>query len=129
MRVAHPRVGRAGRHRMTSAVWIDCTNLAAIFSIYAVAVNLMFGWAGIPAIIPTAFGGAGGYAAAWFAQHYGYPAPVIVLIAIGVGAVVGFVLSDPTMRLTNDYVILLTVTAGSVIGAIVTSVAHFGGQA
>jgi branched-chain amino acid transport system permease protein len=114
---------------MTSVVWIDCTNLAAIFTIYAVAVNLMFGWAGIPAIIPTAFGGAGGYAAAWFAQNEGYSAPSTVLIAIGVGGVVGVLLSDPTLRLSADYIILLTVTAGSVIVAIITGVSHFGGQA
>jgi branched-chain amino acid transport system permease protein len=114
---------------MTSVVWIDCTNLAAIFTIYAVAVNLMFGWAGIPAIIPTAFGGAGGYAAAWFAQNEGYSAPATVLIAIGVGGAVGVLLSDPTLRLSADYIILLTVTAGSVIVAIITGVSHFGGQA
>jgi branched-chain amino acid transport system permease protein len=114
---------------VNSEVWVDVTNLAAIFSIYSVATNLVIGWAGIPAVIPTAFGGAGGYAAGWFAQHYSISAPLGVLIAIVVGGAIGLILSDPSMRLSNDYVILLTVSAGSVIVAIITAVSHFGGQA
>jgi branched-chain amino acid transport system permease protein len=114
---------------VNSEVWADVANLAAIFTIYAVAVNLLVGWAGVPAVVPTAFGGAGGYSAAWFASLHHVPAPLAALIALIVGAIIGLVLSDPSMRLTIEYVILLTVAAASVIVGVIEAVAAFGGQA
>ena len=48
---------------MNSATWLDMVNLVAIFTVYAISVNLIVGYAGIPAVIPTAFGAVGGHPA------------------------------------------------------------------
>jgi branched-chain amino acid transport system permease protein len=114
---------------MTGEVWADVANLAAIFTIYATAVNLLIGWAGIPAVVPTAFGAAGGYVAAWLASAHHVSTPLAALIALLVGGLIGFILSGPSLRLTIEYVILLTVAAATVIVGVIQNIAAFGGQA
>jgi branched-chain amino acid transport system permease protein len=113
---------------MNSTVWSDIANLAAIYTIYAVSVNLLVGWAGIPAVVPTAFGAAGGFGAAWLFTSQHWSAPLAALVAILIGAVVGYILSGPSLRLPLEYVILLTLAASLVIVGVIANISALGGQ-
>jgi branched-chain amino acid transport system permease protein len=112
---------------MSAAVWADVVNLAAIYTIYAVSVNLLVGWAGIPAVVPTAFGAVGGYIAAWLVTSHHWPTPWAAIAGLIAGGIVGFVLSAPSMLLSLEYVILLTVAAAYVIIGVLQNIPDFGG--
>jgi branched-chain amino acid transport system permease protein len=113
---------------MNSSVWSDIINLAAIYTIYAVSVNLLVGWAGIPAVVPTAFGAAGGFGAAWLVTSQHWSVPLAALAALVTGGIVGFILSGPSLRLAIEYVILLTLAAASVILGVIQNIGALGGQ-
>jgi len=112
---------------MNAAVWADIANLAAIYAIYAVSVNLIVGWAGIPAVVPTAFGAVGGYLAAWLVVSHHWPTPWAALAGLVAGGPVGLVLSGPSLLLSVEYVILLTVAAAYVIVGVFQNIPDFGG--
>jgi branched-chain amino acid transport system permease protein len=112
---------------MNAAVWADVANLAAIYTIYAVSVNLLVGWAGIPAVVPTAFGAVGGYIAAWLVVSHNWPTPWAALAGLIAGGIVGLVLSGPSLLLSIEYVILLTVAAAYVIIGVLQNIPDFGG--
>jgi branched-chain amino acid transport system permease protein len=112
---------------MNAAVWADVANLAAIYTIYAVSVNLLVGWAGIPAVVPTAFGAVGGYIAAWLVVSHSWPTPLAALAGLIAGGIVGLVLSGPSLLLSIEYVILLTVAAAYVIIGVLQNIPDFGG--
>lgn len=112
---------------MSAAVWADVVNLAAIYTIYAVSVNLLIGWAGIPAVVPSAFGAVGGYIAAWLVTSHNWPTPWAAIAGLIAGGIVGLVLSAPSMLLSLEYVILLTVAAAYVIIGVLQNIPDFGG--
>jgi branched-chain amino acid transport system permease protein len=112
---------------MNAAVWADIANLAAIYAIYAVSVNLIVGWAGIPAVVPTAFGAVGGYLAAWLIVSHHWPTPWAALAGLVAGGLVGLILSGPSLLLSVEYVILLTVAAAYVIVGVFQNIPDFGG--
>lgn len=112
---------------MSAAVWADIANLAALYTIYAVSVNLLVGWAGIPAVVPTAFGAVGGYIAAWLVTSHHWPTPWAAIAGLIAGGIVGLVLSAPSMLLSLEYVILLTVAAAYVIIGVLQNIPDFGG--
>lgn len=112
---------------MNSATWIDMVNLVAIFTVYAVSVNLIVGYAGIPAVVPAAFGAVGGYASGYLVTVQGW-SPVLALVAgvIG-GGLIGLVLSGPSLRLSMEYVILLTFAGAYVILGVIANIPELGG--
>src|ERR1700722_995429 len=113
---------------MTLETWYDLANLIAIFSVYAFSVNVVIGWGGIPAVVPTAFGAIGGYTAAYLASAHDWPTLLAALAGMVAAALIGFVLSGPTARLSVGYVILMSVAAASVIVGVIENISALGGQ-
>lgn len=114
---------------MNSATWLDMVNLVAIFTIYAVSVNLIVGYAGIPAVIPTAFGAVGGYGAAYLVTVQGWSPVWALILGVAGGGLIGLVLSGPSLRLSMEYVILLTFAGAYVILGVIANIDALGGPA
>jgi branched-chain amino acid transport system permease protein len=74
----------------------------------SVGQNLVTGNAGITAMGQAAFYAVGAYTAAILATKTQLPAPLIMLIAIAVSAIVGIVISFPAVRVSGDYVFVVT---------------------
>jgi len=107
--------------------WWDILNLIAIFSVFAISLNLLLGYAGQVSVAHAAFGAVGGYLAAYLSIHAGVGfLPGLVIGAAGAGFV-GVVVSLPALRLSSEYLILLTIAVSSIVIAIVSAVNALGG--
>src|ERR1700733_9651227 len=93
----------------------DLLDLMCVYGISAVAQNLLVGYAGIPAVAPTGFGACGGYLAASLALHDGWPTLAGLVVGVIAACAVGFIMSVIAMRLSVEYVILITIAFAIII--------------
>jgi branched-chain amino acid transport system permease protein len=91
------------------------TILISIIAVYG--LNLLTGFAGLISIGHAAFVGVGAYTLAAFARVLGYDHillthfwPLMILIAGGVGAVVGAIVGLPSLRLKHLYLVIATLS-------------------
>ena len=89
--------------------------LIAIVAVYG--LNLLTGFAGLISIGHAAFVGIGAYTLASFARVLGYEHvllthwwPLMILIAGGVGAIVGAIVGLPSLRLKHLYLVIATLS-------------------
>jgi len=108
--------------------WVDITNQVLIFFIFAVSLNLLMGIAGQVSIAHSAFGAIGGYAAAYLAVKNGWSFLPCVGVGMGFALAAGLVVSLPALRLSSDYLILLTIAVQAIILVVITGVSALGGQ-
>jgi branched-chain amino acid transport system ATP-binding protein/branched-chain amino acid transport system permease protein len=108
--------------------WVDITNQVLIFFIFAVSLNLLMGIAGQVSIAHSAFGAIGGYAAAYLSVRHGWSFFPCVAVGMGFALAAGLVVSLPALRLTGDYLILLTLAVQAIILVVITGVSSLGGQ-
>src|SRR5690348_1261037 len=108
--------------------WWDILNLIAIFSVFAISLNLLLGYTGQVSVAHAAFGAIGGYLAAYLSIHAGVGfLPALLIGAAGAG-LVGVVVSLPALRLSSEYLILLTIAVSSIVLSIVGAVTALGGN-
>jgi branched-chain amino acid transport system permease protein len=130
--------------------WFPSLNSAVIilvFTMMAVGLNVVVGYAGLLDLGYVAFYAAGAYMAAWlaslqFAQvtvHFGAvgvgpDAPGIhinvwlILILAGIfTAIVGILIGLPTLRLRGDYLAIVTLGFGEIVPQLVRNGDNFGG--
>ncbi|HET9184804.1 MAG TPA: branched-chain amino acid ABC transporter ATP-binding protein/permease [Solirubrobacterales bacterium] len=105
----------------------DWINQILIFAIFAMSLNLLMGYAGQVSVAHAAFGGVGGYAAGYLSAHSGTPFLLAIVIGVAIAAVIGGIISLPALRLSQEYLVLLTLAAATILISIVTSVDIFGG--
>jgi len=106
----------------------DLLDLMCIYGISAVAQNLLVGYSGIPAVAPTGFGACGGYLAAYLALHAGWPTLASLLMGIIAACAVGFVMSVLAMRLSVEYIILITIAFAVIVIDVFSNFGPFGGS-
>ena len=107
--------------------WWDILNLVLIFSIFAISLNLLVGYTGQVSIAHAAFGAIGGYTAAYLSAKIGLAFwPALAAGTFGAG-VAGVLMSLPALRLSPEYLVLLTIAVSSIVLAIVGAVPELGG--
>jgi branched-chain amino acid transport system permease protein len=107
--------------------WWDILNLVLIFSVFAISLNLLVGYTGQVSIAHAAFGAIGGYTAAYLSAQIGLPFwPALVAGALGAGFA-GVLMSLPALRLSPEYLVLLTIAVSSIVLAVVGAVPELGG--
>lgn len=90
---------------------------------YAVAVlglNLIIGYGGQMALGQSAFFGLGGYLTAILFSDYGWPFLATLPVSAAIGAIVGFVLGLPALRIRGLYLALVTLALALAFPSIVT---------
>src|SRR3954451_2062089 len=108
--------------------WVDILDQALIFSIFAVSLNVLMGIGGQVSAAHAAFGAVGGYAAGYLSQKHGVPFRVCLLIGVAFAAAAGFLVSLPALGLAGEYLILLTLTAQTIVLVVISSVGALGGE-
>jgi len=89
--------------------------IAGIYVILAESLNLVVGFAGIPAMGHAAFSCIGAYTSALLVLHFGV-SPFIGMFAGAVmGGLLGLVVAYPALRLKGDYLALATFGAGVIV--------------
>jgi branched-chain amino acid transport system permease protein len=108
--------------------WWDVLDTVLIYTIFAVSLNLLVGTAGQLSVAHAALGGIGGYAAAYLAIHAHFGLVPGLVAGTTLAGFVGAVVALPALRLSAEYLILLTVAISSIFTATVQAVPSLGGN-
>ena len=98
-----------------------------IFICFAVSLNLLQGYAGQVSVAHAAFGAVGGYALAYLVLNAHVGALEAMLAGTLGAALVGAAVAFPALRLTTEWLILLTLAVQTIIVSLVTTVSALGG--
>ncbi len=121
--------GMASRH-MQSVLVPVCINI-----ILAISLNLVVGFLGELSLGHAGFMSVGAYAGCLFAVYTADFLPMIVRFPIAmliggiVAAIFGVIIGIPVLRLSGDYLAIVTLAAGEIIRSLVINVGFTGGAA
>lgn len=82
--------------------------LIGIYSLVAVSLNLLAGYTGLLSIAHAAFYGIGAYVVALMALKLGTPFWLNIVCAMAAAGVIGFLVGLPSLRVHDDYFVLVT---------------------
>jgi branched-chain amino acid transport system permease protein len=98
--------------------WVRITNLAILFILLSLGLNIVVGFAGLLDLGYIAFYAVGAYTYALLASpHFGLHLPFWVVLPIGaaVACVFGVLLGAPTLKLRGDYLAIVTLGFGEIV--------------
>jgi branched-chain amino acid transport system permease protein len=98
--------------------WVRITNLAILFILLSLGLNIVVGFAGLLDLGYIAFYAVGAYVYALLASpHFNLHLPFWVILPIGaaVAAFFGVLLGSPTLKLRGDYLAIVTLGFGEII--------------
>jgi branched-chain amino acid transport system permease protein len=107
--------------------WFGYLDQALIFGVIVVALNVLIGYAGIFSAGSAAFAAVGGYATAVLVSDAGWSTLPALAAAVVFGAVVGIVVSSPILRLSEEYVMLMTLALSILTITLVGGTTYLGG--
>ena len=98
--------------------WVRITNLAILFVLLALGLNIVVGFAGLLDLGYIAFYAVGAYTYALLASpHFDLHLPFWVILPLGaaVACFFGVILGAPTLKLRGDYLAIVTLGFGEII--------------
>src|SRR5258706_267308 len=98
--------------------WVRITNLAILFALLSLGLNIVVGFAGLLDLGYIAFYAVGAYCYALLVPpHFGLHRPFWVILPIGaaVACVFGVLLGAPTLKLRGDYLAIVTLGFGEIV--------------
>jgi branched-chain amino acid transport system permease protein len=129
--VKHPAIAKAGVILIAivlaalpfalagiGTAWVRITNLAVLYILLALGLNIVVGFAGLLDLGYIAFYAVGAYVYALLASpHFGLHLPFWVILPIGalVACMFGVLLGTPTLKLRGDYLAIVTLGFGEII--------------
>jgi branched-chain amino acid transport system permease protein len=118
--------------------FMDATIKSIALAVMALGLNIVVGFAGLLDLGYVAFYAFGSYAAGWFGSGFFFKANVhigvnhhlsggpgihlnfvlIMIAAAGICALAGMIIGLPTLRLRGDYIAIVTLAFGEIIGVV-----------
>ena len=98
--------------------WVRITNLAILFCLLALGLNIVVGFAGLLDLGYIAFYAVGAYVYALLASpHFNIHLPFWIILPIGAAfaCMFGVLLGAPTLKLRGDYLAIVTLGFGEII--------------
>jgi len=98
--------------------WVRITNLAILFTLLSLGLNIVVGFAGLLDLGYIAFYAVGAYTYALLASpHFNLHLPFWVILPIGaaIACLFGILLGTPTLKLRGDYLAIVTLGFGEII--------------
>src|SRR5258705_8202721 len=98
--------------------WVRITNLAILFALLALGLNIVVGFAGLLDLGYIAFYGIGAYIYALLASpQFNLHLPFLAIFPLGalVACVFGVLLGAPTLKLRGDYLAIVTLGLGEIV--------------
>jgi branched-chain amino acid transport system permease protein len=98
--------------------WVRILNLALLYVMLALGLNIVVGFAGLLDLGYIAFYAVGAYVYALLASpHFGLHLPFWVILPIGAvtACIFGVLLGTPTLKLRGDYLAIVTLGFGEII--------------
>ena len=132
LELKHPAIAKAGVILVAIALaclpfaltsnfgtaWVRITNLAILYILLSLGLNIVVGFAGLLDLGYIAFYAVGAYVYALLASaHFDVHLPFWVILPIGalVACVFGVLLGTPTLKLRGDYLAIVTLGFGEII--------------
>ena len=103
---------------MAGTAWVLIANLAILYVLLALGLNIVVGFAGLLDLGYIAFYAVGAYVYALLASpHFGLHLPFWIILPIGaaVSALFGILLGAPTLKLRGDYLAIVTLGFGEIV--------------
>ena len=104
--------------------WVRILDLALLYTMLALGLNIVVGFAGLLDLGYVAFYAVGAYSYSLLAStHFGIHLPWWLLLPIGAAtaAFFGVLLGAPTLRLRGDYLAIVTLGFGEIIRIVITN--------
>lgn len=108
-------------------IWLNYLDQVLIYASLAVSLNLLLGYAGQVSVAHAAFGAIGGYAMGYLVTTQGWSFVPAVVLGTLAAFVVGVLVSLPAMKLSVEYLILLTLAVSFVVIGVFTTFPELGG--
>jgi len=103
---------------LAGTAWVRIANLALLYVLLALGLNIVVGFAGLLDLGYIAFYAVGAYAYALLASpHFGLHLPFWAILPVGAGlaALFGVLLGAPTLKLRGDYLAIVTLGFGEIV--------------
>src|SRR3954454_372653 len=110
------------------SLWINYIDQIFLYAALALSLNLLLGYAGQVSVAHAAFGAIGGYTMAYTMQAHGWNFLLGTLLGMLLAFVVGSLVALPALKLTVEYLILLTLAVSSVILGLLIATPSMGGS-
>jgi branched-chain amino acid transport system permease protein len=128
--------------------FLNATIIALAYVVMALGLNVVVGFAGLLDLGYVAFYAFGAYSVGWFASDFFFKAHVhvvtaalpasigvhlnfvlILVCAVLITSIAGILIGLPTLRLRGDYIAIVTLAFGEIIGVVATNGTsiHLGG--
>src|ERR1700729_3246587 len=120
--------------------FLNATIIALAYVVMALGLNIVVGFAGLLDLGYVAFYALGAYTVGWFASDFFFATKVNVLssalpgsigihlnfilllvCAVIVTSIAGMIIGLPTLRLRGDYIAIVTLAFGEIIGTLVVN--------
>jgi branched-chain amino acid transport system permease protein len=108
-------------------LFADHINDIAVLAVFAVSFNLLAGYSGQLSVAHAAFGAIGGYTLARLFLAHDVQLAEGALIGIVLAAAVGFVIGAAVLRLTSEWLMLMTFAVQVVVVSLATTAPALGG--
>src|SRR5438094_4557569 len=103
---------------MAGTAWVRITNLAILFVLLSLGLNIVVGFAGLLDLGYIAFYAVGAYTYALLASpHFNLHLPWWAILPIGaaIACLFGVLLGAPTLKLRGDYLAIVTLGFGEIV--------------
>src|SRR3982751_3931249 len=103
---------------MVGTAWVRITNLAILFVLLSLGLNIVVGFAGLLDLGYVAFYAVGAYTYALLASpHFDVHLPFWIILPIGatIAGLFGVLLGAPTLKLRGDYLAIVTLGFGEIV--------------
>ena len=108
-------------------LWLNYVDQILLYATLGLSLNLLLGYAGQVSVAHAAFGAVGGYTMGYMATNYGWNFLAGTLLGMFFAFIVGSVVALPALKLSTEYLILLTLAVSSVIIGVFTTFPELGG--
>jgi len=108
-------------------IWLNYLDQILIYAAFAISLNLLLGYAGQVSVAHAAFGAIGGYTMGYLMMTRGWNFLPTALIGMVLAFIAGTIVALPALKLSVEYLILLTLAISSVIIGVFTTFPELGG--
>src|SRR3954447_6907381 len=109
-------------------LWFNYLDQILLYAALALSLNLLLGYAGQVSVATAAFGAIGGYAMGYMAINHHWNFLWGTALGVVIAFVVGSLVALPALKLTVEYLILLTLAVSSVILGLLIATPSMGGS-
>jgi branched-chain amino acid transport system permease protein len=108
-------------------LWLNYVDQILLYATLALSLNLLLGYTGQVSVAHASLGAIGGYAMGYTSLYYHWNFLLGILFGMAIAFVIGSVVALPALKLTVEYLILLTLAVSYVILGLLIATPSMGG--